>query len=171
MRARSSGGGWCEAQSAVWRASGLTRASVIVLEGDTLSFWGGGSVWWREGRLASRRHIGVPCYTAKRLASLPCPAACLYTSINRTPLLRSPAACLPACLQVLLLKGTDGLPQLQHRLALVMDHDTDVDIHRDISARLAYAAKVRTGQARCLAGAQSNCCCCATCASAMAACL
>lgn len=46
--------------------------------------------------------------------------------------------------QVLLLKGTDGLPQLQHRLALVMDHDTDVDIHRDISARLAYAAKIKT---------------------------
>jgi hypothetical protein len=43
---------------------------------------------------------------------------------------------------VLLLKGEAHLPQLKHRLALVMDHDRDIDIHRDASARAEYAAKV-----------------------------
>ena len=43
---------------------------------------------------------------------------------------------------MLLLKGEAHLPQLKHRLALVMDHDRDIDIHRDASARAEYAAKV-----------------------------
>lgn len=45
--------------------------------------------------------------------------------------------------QVLLLKGEDDLPQLANRLALVMDHDRDVDIHGDEDARREYAAKIR----------------------------
>ena len=53
-----------------------------------------------------------------------------------------PLALTLPLLQVLLLKGEEHLPQLKHRLALVMDHDRDIDIHRDASARAEYAAKV-----------------------------
>lgn len=44
---------------------------------------------------------------------------------------------------MLLLEGPQELPQLASRLALVMDHDTDVDIHNDAEARREYARKVR----------------------------
>ncbi|KAL4437299.1 hypothetical protein ABPG75_004438 [Micractinium tetrahymenae] len=45
--------------------------------------------------------------------------------------------------QVLLLKGQEGLPQLRNRLALVMDHDRDVDMQRDMAAREEYAYKIK----------------------------
>ena len=45
--------------------------------------------------------------------------------------------------QVLLLRGDERLPQLRHRLALVLDHDRDIDVANDADARTEYAAKVR----------------------------
>ncbi|PSC73614.1 deoxycytidine kinase [Micractinium conductrix] len=45
--------------------------------------------------------------------------------------------------QVLLLTGEADLPQLKNRLALVMDHDRDVDMHNDAGAREEYAAKIK----------------------------
>ncbi|KAL4439473.1 hypothetical protein ABPG77_008802 [Micractinium sp. CCAP 211/92] len=45
--------------------------------------------------------------------------------------------------QVVLLKGQEGLPQLRNRLALVMDHDRDVDMQRDEAAREEYAHKIK----------------------------
>jgi hypothetical protein len=44
--------------------------------------------------------------------------------------------------QVLLLRG-DKVPQLRDRLALVLDHDQDIDVQRDREARREYAGKVR----------------------------
>lgn len=44
--------------------------------------------------------------------------------------------------QVLLLEGPADLPHLRNRLALVLDHDQDVDVANDAHARAAYADKV-----------------------------